>query len=121
MPPGGVPSEILILPRYRKALFRINTRKRLWILCHFHQADTSVLRARPRKKKIIGGVHRGVFAMRSPDRPNPVSLTLVTLKSCRRGVLRVDRMDAVSGTPVIDIKSCLEIPERPRAKRKRIR
>lgn len=80
-------------------------------MCCFHQANRSVLQARPRKNKIISGVRRGVFAMRSPDRPNPISLTRVKLISARKGLLVVEKLDAANGTPVLDIKCCHEIPD----------
>jgi tRNA (Thr-GGU) A37 N-methylase len=45
-----------------------------------------------------------VFAIRSPDRPNPVSICVVDLLGVKDGVLRVRGLDAFDGTPVIDIK-----------------
>jgi tRNA (adenine37-N6)-methyltransferase len=93
-------SEIVIDEQYRPALFRIEGRKHLWVLCWFDRADRSVLRAVP-----PGTDHeKGVFAIRSPDRPNPVSLCMVDLLEVKDGVLKVRGLDAFDGTPVIDIK-----------------
>ena len=47
---------------------------------------------------------KGVFVIRSPDRPNPVSLCMVDLLEVNDGVLKVRGLDAFDGTPVIDIK-----------------
>jgi len=47
---------------------------------------------------------KGVFAIRSPDRPNPVSLCMVDLLEVKDSVLKVRGLDAFDGTPVIDIK-----------------
>jgi len=49
----------------------------------------------------------GVFATRSPDRPNPVGLHRVTVRSVGRRRLRVGPIEAIDGTPVIDIKPVL--------------
>ncbi|MFA5161037.1 MAG: tRNA (N6-threonylcarbamoyladenosine(37)-N6)-methyltransferase TrmO [Elusimicrobiales bacterium] len=103
MPPGGVAASIRILPRYGAALKGISNCSHLWILCCFDRADRSVLKAAPRKISASLG-KRGVFAMRSPDRPNPVSLTCAGLVSVKGRLLELDALDAVDGTPVADIK-----------------
>jgi len=46
----------------------------------------------------------GIFATRSPHRLNPVGATIVRLLECRDNILKVERLDAIDGTPVIDIK-----------------
>jgi tRNA-Thr(GGU) m(6)t(6)A37 methyltransferase TsaA len=47
---------------------------------------------------------RGVFATRSPQRPNPIGLSLVRLKGCEGSTLHIDGVDILDGTPVLDIK-----------------
>ena len=93
-------SEIVIDEKYRPALWQVEGRKHLWILCWFDRADRSVLRAIPPGTS----AQKGVFAIRSPDRPNPVSLCMVDLIGIEDGVLKVRGLDAFNGTPVIDIK-----------------
>jgi tRNA-Thr(GGU) m(6)t(6)A37 methyltransferase TsaA len=93
-------SEIVINPEYRDGLLGIEERKHLFVLCWFDKADRSTLRAIPPGST----VEQGVFAIRSPDRPNPVSICLVDLLGINDGVLRVRGLDAFDGTPVIDIK-----------------
>jgi tRNA-Thr(GGU) m(6)t(6)A37 methyltransferase TsaA len=93
-------SEIVIDEQYRPALWQIEGRKHLWVLCWFDRADRSVLRAIPPGTS----AEKGVFAIRSPDRPNPVSLCMVDLFEVKDGILRVRGLDALDGTPVIDIK-----------------
>lgn len=93
-------SEIVISTQYRPALWQIEERTHLWILCWFDRAERSVLRATP-----PGATEeKGVFAIRSPDRPNPVAISLVDLLDVNDGVLEVRGLDALDGTPVIDIK-----------------
>ena len=93
-------SEIVIDEKYRPALWQIEGKKHLWILCWFDRADRTVLRAIPPGTS----AENGVFAIRSPDRPNPVSLCMVDLIGAKDGILKVRGLDAFDGTPVIDIK-----------------
>jgi tRNA-Thr(GGU) m(6)t(6)A37 methyltransferase TsaA len=93
-------SEIVIHEQYRPALWQIEGRKHLWVLCWFDRADRTVLKAIPPGTS----AEKGVFAIRSPDRPNPVSLCLVDLLEVKENVLKVRGLDAFDGTPVIDIK-----------------
>jgi tRNA-Thr(GGU) m(6)t(6)A37 methyltransferase TsaA len=103
MPAQGVPAKIKILPKYRPALEGLKNCSHIWVLCCFDKADRSVLRATPRKASSFTG-EKGVFATRSPDRPNPVSLTCARLLSVRGGALEVAELDAADSTPVADIK-----------------
>ncbi len=93
-------SEIVVDEQYRPALLHIGGIRHLWVLCWFDRADRKVLRAVPPGTS----AEKGVFAIRSPDRPNPVSLCLVDLLGVTDGVLQVRGLDACDGTPVIDIK-----------------
>jgi tRNA-Thr(GGU) m(6)t(6)A37 methyltransferase TsaA len=93
-------AEIVIDERYYPALWQIEVRKHVWVLCWFDRADRTVLRAIPPGTS----AEKGVFAIRSPDRPNPVSLCMVDLLGVKDGVLKVRGLDAIDGTPVIDIK-----------------
>jgi tRNA-Thr(GGU) m(6)t(6)A37 methyltransferase TsaA len=93
-------SEIVIDEQYRDALWQVEGRKHLWVLCWFDRADRTVLRATPPGSSS----EKGVFAIRSPDRPNPVSLCMVDLIGVKDCILSVRGLDAFDGTPVIDIK-----------------
>ena len=93
-------SEIVIDEQYLPALHRIEGQKHLWVLCWFDRADRSVLRATPPGTS----VEKGVFSIRSPDRPNPVAICMVDLLSVEGAVLAVRGLDALDGTPVVDIK-----------------
>lgn len=93
-------SEIVIEEQYLPALWEIEGRKHLWILSWFDRANRTVLRAIPPGTSS----EKGVFSIRSPDRPNPVSLCMVDLLDVKDGVLKVRGLDAFDGTPVIDIK-----------------
>lgn len=73
------------------------------VICWMNRADRGRLKVHPRDQEMLP--ERGVFSTRSPHRPNPVSLHTVTLLSIEGNVLRVRGMDAIDGTPVVDIKS----------------
>ncbi|NLO90796.1 MAG: tRNA (N6-threonylcarbamoyladenosine(37)-N6)-methyltransferase TrmO [Elusimicrobia bacterium] len=101
---GGSPAVVEVLPRYAKAMLGLREQSHVWILGWLHRADRSILRARPRK--ISASLReRGVFAMRSPDRPNPLALTCARLLEVRGRRLYLSALDMIDGTPVADIKS----------------
>jgi tRNA (adenine37-N6)-methyltransferase len=76
----------------------------LLVMGYLHLADRGVLKARPAKVD-PGAPARGVFATRSPVRPNPISLTVVPLLSKEGLQLAVDNLDLVDGTPLVDLKA----------------
>lgn len=108
MPTSGQVAYITILPEYVKALERIEEYSHLWVLSWLHQAKREVLTAVP--VKINPHVAPfGIFALRSPSRPNPVALSLVRLlKREKDNRLLVAGMDVIDGTPVLDIKPYFE-------------
>jgi tRNA-Thr(GGU) m(6)t(6)A37 methyltransferase TsaA len=78
------------------------------VVTWLHQARREVLKVHPR------GIRRnpltGVFATRSPDRPNPLGLHRVTVRRIERNRLLIGPMEAIDGTPVVDIKPVLPGP-----------
>jgi len=93
-------SEIVIDDQYLIGLEDIEKRSHLIILSWFDRADRTLLRATSPHEKI----EHGVFATRSPNRPNPVAFSVVDLLGRDKNVLRVRGLDALDGTPVVDIK-----------------
>lgn len=106
MPPGGVPAKIKIYPRYEPALLRLEENSHIWIQSWFHQADRNKLTVAFRKYFEIP--EYGVFSLRAPARPNPIALSLARLLKREENMLCLERLDAVSGTPVLDIKPYFE-------------
>jgi len=107
MPTNGIQARIRVFPAYIGALERIEEYSHLWILTWFHQAPRDVTTAVPSKVNPLS--HKfGVFALRSPSRPNPVALTLVKLERLEENTLYVTGLDAIDGSPVIDIKPYFE-------------
>jgi len=93
-------------PAFAEALDGIAPGQELVLVTWLHQGRRSVLRVHPRDdpKKPL----KGVFATRSPDRPNPIGLHRVRVLEIAESVhLRVEPLEALDGTPVIDIKPVL--------------
>jgi len=93
-------SEIVIDERYLPGLDDVEKKSHLIVLSWFDRADRTLLRAMPPHE----GVEHGVFATRSPNRPNPVAFSVVDLLGREGNVLRIRGLDALDGTPVVDIK-----------------
>lgn len=93
-------SEIEIFPEYADGLKDIAERAHLIILYWLDRADRGTLTAIPPHSK----KEHGVFATRSPDRPNPIGLAVVDNLGIDGARLIVRGLDAFDGTPVLDIK-----------------
>ena len=90
--------EIELFKEYRTGLEEIDKYSKLIILYWLHEAERDTMIV---SKK---GEALGVFATRSPDRPNPIGLGVVDVVSRRGRLLKVKGLDAIDGTPVLDIK-----------------
>ncbi|KUG05122.1 hypothetical protein ASZ90_017443 [hydrocarbon metagenome] len=107
MPLGGTPAVIQIYPEYTEALQGIEENSHVWILAWFHQAPRDLLKTSP--KKVNPDLPEyGVFALRAYGRPNPVAMCLAELEKVEDSRLYVRGLDAIGGTPVIDIKPYYE-------------
>ncbi|MFA7076824.1 MAG: tRNA (N6-threonylcarbamoyladenosine(37)-N6)-methyltransferase TrmO [Syntrophomonas sp.] len=107
VPIPGQPSRVEIFPQYSQALHRIEENSHLWLLLWFHKSDRNCLVTVPRRVN-PNLPEYGVFGLRSPNRPNPIALSLVRLNSVAGNILQVGGLDAIDGTPVLDIKSYYE-------------
>ena len=94
-------SEIEILPGYAEGLRGIEQCEFLDMVFAFHQEKRTELQTRLRT-----GETTGVFASRSPRRPNHLGVTTVKLLGREGNILRVGGADALDGSPVVDIKYC---------------
>ncbi len=91
---------IRILPEYSEGLHRIGELKFLDVVFYLHKSRGFEL-----KQRIITGETKGVFASRSPFRPNPIGVTRVRLLEKKENELVVWGLDAIDRTPVLDIKA----------------
>ena len=102
----GAPDAWLeVEPWAAKALLRVKAGDELIIITWLHQGRRDVFEVFPRndpKRRL-----HGVFAMRSPDRPNPLGLHPVTVRRRVGRKLRIGPIEAIDGTPVVDVKPVL--------------
>ncbi len=98
-------SDLVINPIYEDALEGIEGFSHLNIVFWMHHVskeERSNLKVRPRGRRDMPLL--GVFATRSPQRPNPIGLTLVELIERRGNIVTVKGLDAIDGTPILDLK-----------------
>jgi tRNA-Thr(GGU) m(6)t(6)A37 methyltransferase TsaA len=104
--PEGAPDVWLeVSPRLADGLQGITAGQEIIVITWLHQAPRQTLKVHPRND--VRAPLTGVFATRSPARPNPVGLHRVTVRHIEGNRLRIGPMEAVDGTPVADIKPVL--------------
>ncbi|MBR5767781.1 MAG: tRNA (N6-threonylcarbamoyladenosine(37)-N6)-methyltransferase TrmO [Clostridia bacterium] len=113
----GVEAEILFEPKYRSpdAVRGLDGFSHIWLIFDFSEAHREVTGLTVRPPRLGGNVRVGVFASRSPFRPNSLGLSSVRLKSVEMTaegpVLRVEGADLIDGTPIYDIKPYLSFTD----------
>jgi tRNA-Thr(GGU) m(6)t(6)A37 methyltransferase TsaA len=80
------------------------------VLTWLHRARRDILRVYPRGNP--DNAEEGVFSTRSPDRPNPIGLHRVTIVDVEDRRIRVTDLEAIDGTPILDVKPVLSQRER---------
>lgn len=100
---GAPDAWIEMDPAVAEGLDGIQVGDDLIIITWLHQGQRDTLKTHPRND--MSQPMRGVFATRSPDRPNPLGLHRVTVRAIEGSRLRVGPIEAIDGTPVVDIKS----------------
>jgi tRNA-Thr(GGU) m(6)t(6)A37 methyltransferase TsaA len=102
----GAPDAWLeVRPWAAKGLHRLAVGDEIIVVSWFHKARRNVLRVHPRSDRSLPLT--GVFATRSPDRPNPLGFHPVAIRAIEGTRLRIGPIEAIDGTPVIDIKPVL--------------
>ncbi|MGB9959590.1 MAG: tRNA (N6-threonylcarbamoyladenosine(37)-N6)-methyltransferase TrmO [Candidatus Bathyarchaeales archaeon] len=103
---GGQRAKVMVFPEFCGGLKGIEGFSHLIILYWVHLRDSEAERLTllvfPRRHKV--NVETGVFACRSPSRPNPIGLCVVELLEVENCVLTVKGLDAFEGSPIVDIK-----------------
>lgn len=102
---GAPDSRLVLEPSVLEGLDGIQPGDRVIVLTWLDRARRDVLRVHPRDDP--ANPERGVFGTRSADRPNPIGLHEVEVTSVEGGRLGVRNLEAVDGTPVVDIKPVL--------------
>ena len=99
-----ITAEIEIDPQWTEALQGLEGFSHIIVLYWMHRAvfDKKQLKTYPMGNKSAGV--QGLFAVRTPNRPNPIGKTTVRLLERRGYILKVQGLDAIDGSPVLDIK-----------------
>ena len=115
---------IVFVPEYRRpeALKGLEEYSHIWLLWEFSEAERGEWSPTVRPPRLGGNTRMGVFATRSPFRPNPIGLSSVRLERVEEHpeygkVLRVRGADLMDGTPILDIKPYLpQVDSHPEAR-----
>jgi tRNA-Thr(GGU) m(6)t(6)A37 methyltransferase TsaA len=102
---GAPLARIVFRPALREAAADLHIGDEVLVLTWLHQSRRDVLSVHPR-----GDSNRplqGVFSTRSPDRPNPIGLHAVTIVGIEENAIAVRNLEAIDGTPVLDVKPVL--------------
>jgi L-fuculose-phosphate aldolase len=99
---AGTESRIVLDPRYVEGLAGVEAGDRVMVIFTFDRVTDYELMQHPRGD--TSQPKTGVFAIHTPFRPNPIGVTVVDLLAKEGNVLRVRGLDALDGTPVLDLK-----------------
>ena len=99
---GAPDAWIIINPAVSPGLKGLAVGSEIIVITWLHQADRGTLQVYPRRD--LTKPIKGVFATRSPDRPNPLGLHPVTILEIDDNNIKVGPIEAIDGTPVVDIK-----------------
>lgn len=109
-----VVSEIVLEPEWTEALDGLDQFSHIWVVAWLDRLPAEERGARakvhPEGRQDLPAV--GLFATRTPRRPNPISITAVRLVARRDNVLTVKGLDLLDGTPVLDVKPYLSRGDR---------
>ncbi len=99
-----VKGELHILPKYQPGLKDIKPGEKICVLFHFHKSppfeEKHLIQEPPHRP----GEKRGVFSTCSPVRPNAIGLSVLKVLEVNGNVLKVEGLDMLDGTPILDIK-----------------
>lgn len=102
---GAPDAWIEIHPAVSEGLEGITVGSEIILITWFHLGRRDILKLHPKGDKTRPIT--GVFSTRSPDRPNPLGLHLVTVFEIETGRMKVGPLEAIDGTPIVDIKPVL--------------
>ncbi len=95
-----ISGQVEIFPEYRSGLKDLDGFSHLILICHFHMSSAFNLQVVPSGESDA----KGLFATRSPNRPNPVGISIVRLINIEDNILHISDLDILNETPLIDLK-----------------
>jgi tRNA-Thr(GGU) m(6)t(6)A37 methyltransferase TsaA len=106
---GAPEATLQFASAFAAAVTDLRPGQELLVLTWLHLADRQTLRVHPRGNPLH---EEGVFSTRSPDRPNPIGVHRVTVVAVDGCSVRVQDLEAIDGTPIVDVKPVLGLRER---------
>ena len=96
----GITGHVIVKEEYVEGLSDLDGFSHIYLLYHLHLVRSFKLKVVP----FLDTQERGLFATRAPKRPNPIGLSVVKLTAIESNILRIENVDIVDGTPLLDIK-----------------
>jgi len=96
----GINGTVEVFPEYVEGLKDLEGFSHIILIYHFHLSKASSLKVKP----YMDNETHGVFATRSPSRPNTIGISMVRLTKIEENILHIQDVDIVDGTPLLDIK-----------------
>ena len=97
---SGIMGRVELLPRYAAGLKDVEDFSHLILIYYFNRVKEEKIIARP----FLEDVEHGIFAVRSPYRPNRIGVSIVRLESVKKNILTFSQVDILDKTPLLDIK-----------------
>lgn len=102
---GAPLARVIFRPEFCEAARDLREGDEVLVLTWLHKGRRDVLSVHPRGD--TDRPRKGVFATRSPDRPNPIGLHAVVIETVEENAITIHNLEAIDGTPVLDIKPIL--------------
>ncbi|MCL1057209.1 tRNA (N6-threonylcarbamoyladenosine(37)-N6)-methyltransferase TrmO [Shewanella gelidimarina] len=96
--------ELILNEEYTLGLDDLNGFSHIYIVFHIHKSEGYELKVKP----FLDNEHRGIFATRSPKRPNAIGLSIVEIERVEANRIFVRGIDLLDGTPILDIKPYIQ-------------
>jgi tRNA-Thr(GGU) m(6)t(6)A37 methyltransferase TsaA len=96
----GVKGTVELFDEFKEGLADLDGFSHVILIYHFHLSESYTLKVKP----FLDDTPRGLFATRSPQRPNPIGISVVHLVRIDGKTLHISNVDIIDGTPLLDIK-----------------
>jgi tRNA-Thr(GGU) m(6)t(6)A37 methyltransferase TsaA len=101
---NDIKGTVVVIPEFAEGLMDLHEFSHIYLFYYFHQSQKTLLHVKP----FLSDQEQGIFATRSPHRPNKLGMSLVRLTGIESNVLHVKDIDILDGTPLIDIKPYIQ-------------
>jgi tRNA-Thr(GGU) m(6)t(6)A37 methyltransferase TsaA len=102
---NNVVGKLIIREKYSQGLQDLNGFSHIIVTFYFHESKEYTLLTKPK----LDSIERGVFAVRTPNRPNPIGISILRVLDIKNNVIKVQGLDMISKTPILDIKPYIHV------------